>query len=185
MPRYDLARRTLLRSSLMLVPGLAEALQHAHEAVKTASPAHLEYFTAADAAEIEALAGEIIPGGDTPGAKEAGAIYFIDRALGTFDRDKRDLYAAGLAAAQAQRRKLFPGSTSLAALTPAQRIKVLEAIEKTEFFEALREHTIISFLADPAWGGNRGKAGWKLIGFDDQWAFQPPFGYYDRPENAQ
>jgi hypothetical protein len=25
--------------------------------------------------------------------------------------------------------------------------------------------------------------GWKLIGFEDEFSFEPPFGYYDRPEN--
>jgi hypothetical protein len=32
----------------------------------------------------------------------------------------------------------------------------------------------------PAYGGNRDAAGWKLIGFEDQHVFHPPFGYYDR-----
>jgi len=32
----------------------------------------------------------------------------------------------------------------------------------------------------PAYGGNRGGVGWKLIGFEDAHVFQPPFGYYDR-----
>ncbi len=56
-------------------------------------------------------------------------------------------------------------------------------IEHTEFFETLRRHTIMGFLASPAWGGNRDKSGWKLIGFDDAGVFQPPFGYYDMPEH--
>jgi gluconate 2-dehydrogenase gamma chain len=184
MPDDYLARRTLLRSSLLLVPGLAEALQHAHDSVQS-SAARVEYLSVADASEIEALAGEIIPADDSPGAKEAGAIYFIDRALATFDRDKRDLYRQGITAAQAERNRQFPGSASIAALTSAQRIALLQAIEKTPFFDALRTHTIISFLAAPEWGGNLGKAGWKLIGFEDKWAFQPPFGYYDRSGNTQ
>ena len=29
------------------------------------------------------------------------------------------------------------------------------------------------------YGGNAGKVGWKLIGFEDRYAWQPPFGYYD------
>ncbi len=179
-----LARRALLRTSLILVPGLAAALQHAHEAVRTGTP-RIEYLTAADAVEIEALAGEIIPTDDSPGAKEAGVIYFIDRALATFDQDKRELYRQGLAAAQAERRRLFSESASIASLAASQRVALLDAIEKTSFFPALREHTIIGFLAATEWGGNRGKAGWKMIGFEDKWAFEPPFGYYDRPENAQ
>jgi hypothetical protein len=27
--------------------------------------------------------------------------------------------------------------------------------------------------------------GWKLIGFEDSFAFQPPFGYYDGPEGQR
>ena len=184
MPGHDLARRALLRSSLLLVPGVAEALQHAH-ATAPAAPPKLTYLSPADAAEIEALAAEIIPTDDMPGAKEAGVIFFIDRALATFDRDKRALYRGGMAEAQGQRRTHYPASASLAALTSEQRIKMLQSMEKTPFFEALRVHTITGFLAEPAWGGNRDKAGWKLIGFEDKWVWKPPFGYYDSPENLK
>ena len=72
--------------------------------------------------------------------------------------------------------------TSLAA---AGATASIASIEHTEFFEALRRHVVMGFLASPAWGGNRNKAGWKLIGFDDAGAFQPPFGYYDTPENME
>jgi gluconate 2-dehydrogenase gamma chain len=186
MPGHDLARRALLRSSLLLVPGVQEALgqaaQHGHPAAQAGAP-KLTYLTPGDAAELESLAAEIIPTDDAPGAREAGVIFFIDRALASFDKDKRQLYRTGLANAQTRRRALFPASASLAALKPAQRITLLEAIEKTEFFEALRVHTITGFFADPAWGGNRDKAGWHLIGFEDRWMWKPPFGYYDAPEN--
>ena len=188
MPGHDLARRTLLRSSLLLAPGvpeaLAQAMQHAHSGAAE-SELRLTFLKATEAAEIEALAAEIIPTDDTPGAKGAGVIFFIDRALATFDQDKRDLYRSGLADAQGKRRSLFPGSASITGLTPAQRIELMKAIEKTEFFEALRVHTITGFLAEPSWGGNRNKAGWKLIGFEDKWVWQPPFGYYDSPEDAR
>jgi gluconate 2-dehydrogenase gamma chain len=147
--------------------------------------AHTEYLSAADAAEIEAIASAIIPSDETPGAKEAGVMYFIDRALTTFAHDQRGLYLSGLAAAQAKRREMFPESASIAALTPAQLSDLVRSIEKTPFFEAVRTHTITGFLATPEWGGNRGKVGWKAIGFEDAFAYQPPFGYYDRPENLK
>jgi hypothetical protein len=35
-------------------------------------------------------------------------------------------------------------------------------------------------FASPSYGGNRNLVGWKLLGFDDRFAWQPPFGYYDR-----
>jgi gluconate 2-dehydrogenase gamma chain len=161
-----LSRRSLLRSAMLFgLPAEAlEALQHAHETVQSGD-AKLLYLDSQSAAEIEALAAQIIPSDDGPGAKEAGIVYFIDRALATFDQDQRDLYRTGLIAARAA------GS--------------IASIEGTPFFEALRRHVVMGFLASPAWGGNRDKVGWKLIGFDDAGAFQPPFGYYDTPENMR
>lgn len=144
-----------------------------------ARAARFEYLDPGTAAELEALASAIIPSDETPGAKEASVIFFIDRALATFDQDQRELYHKGLAGAQSERLARFPGSQSIAALSSEQRVALLKSMEKTDFFEALREHVIIGFLASPEWGGNRGKAGWKLIGFDDAGSFQPPFGYYD------
>jgi gluconate 2-dehydrogenase gamma chain len=140
-------------------------------------------FSSSDAAEIDALTAQIIPSTDSPGAREAHVIYFIDQALTTFDSDKRTAYANGLAAVQAKRRELFPGSQSVAALNPDQHIALLAAIEKTEFFETLRTHTVMGFLANPEYGGNQNQAGWKHIGFQSSHHFAPPFGYYDQEEN--
>ena len=177
-----LTRRSLLLASLSAatMADIAEAQQHAHSAAATTN-ATLRYLTAADAPEIEALAAQIIPSDDgTPGAKEAGCIHFIDRALETFDRDQRVLYRTGLAATQEKRLELFPQSKSLAALPPAEAIAVIKAIEETDFFKLLRTHTIMGFLAPPQWGGNRNHAGWTHIHLEhDKMSFQPPFGYYD------
>jgi gluconate 2-dehydrogenase gamma chain len=136
-----------------------------------------------DAAEIEALTAQIIPSTDSPGAREAHVIYFVDQALATFDKDKRDAYRDGLAAVQKKRRELFPGSQSIAALNPEQQISLLGAIEKTKFFETLRTHTVMGFLANPEYGGNRNQTGWKHIGFQSSHHFAPPFGYYDQEDN--
>lgn len=148
-----------------------EALQHAHEAAQSGD-GKLQYFDPQTAAEVEGLAAQIIPSDDGPGAREAGVIFFIDRALATFDEDQRELYRTGLAAYRTS-------------LTAAGATGSIAAIEHTEFFEALRKHVIMGFLASPAWGGNRGQIGWKLIGFDDAGVFQPPFGYYDTPGNME
>jgi len=137
------------------------------------------YFDRATAGEIEAIAAQIIPDDDTPGAKQAGVIWFIDRALAGYDQDKRDLYRHGLAAAQAKRAELFPGSTSIAGLSAAQQIALLKAIENTEFFQQVRIHTVLGFLGHPKYGGNRDMVGWKFIGVEHKMQYQPPFGYYD------
>jgi gluconate 2-dehydrogenase gamma chain len=140
-------------------------------------------LSAADAAEVEALAAEIIPTTDTPGAREAGVIHFIDQALATFDADKRGDYSAGLAMVQQKRREMFPTSPSIAGLGAAERRSLLGAVESTPFFETLRTHTVTGFLANPEHGGNRNGVGWKLIGFESAHHFAPPFGHYDREEN--
>jgi gluconate 2-dehydrogenase gamma chain len=160
-----LSRRSLLGATFLaaLPPEALQALQdHAHA---SANPGErkLRYLDPVAAAEIERLTSEIIPtDASGPGAKEARVVYFIDRALATFDADQRGLYRDGLASAHG---------------------KSAAEIEHTEFFESLRRHAIMGFLASPAWGGNRDKSGWKLIGFDDAGVFQPPFGYYDMPEH--
>ena len=39
--------------------------------------------------------------------------------------------------------------------------------------------TVLGFLGNPSYGGNRGEMGWKQIGFEHDMAYDPPFGYYD------
>jgi gluconate 2-dehydrogenase gamma chain len=139
-------------------------------------------LSSSDASEIEALTAQIIPTTDSPGAREAHVIYFIDQALATYDTSKRDEYVRGLAALQQKRRELFPASRSIAALSADQQISLLRAIENTPFFETLRTHTVMGFLANPEYGGNRNQIGWKHVGFENSHHFAPPFGYYDREE---
>jgi gluconate 2-dehydrogenase gamma chain len=178
---HALTRRALL---LALSATTLEALQHSHKQVQAGSR-EFAYLSPGEAADLEALAAVIVPTDDTPGAKEAGVIFFVDRALSGFDQEKRGLYREGLAATRQKCRQMFPQSASIAALSPAQCRDLAESIEKTEFFEQLRTHTMIGFLAIPEWGGNRDKVGWKLIGFEDTGVFQPPFGYYDQAGEAK
>jgi len=147
--------------------------------VLRAQPKQFAWFDAAAASEIESIAAEILPDDDTPGARQAGVIWFIDGALAGYDQDKRELYRRGLAEAQAKRAELFPGSKSIAGLEREQRIALLKAIEKTEFFQQVRQHTALGFFGHPKYGGNRGEAGWKLTGIEHAMQYAPPFGYYD------
>lgn len=161
--------------------GILEAEEFAQQAAssKWVTTPRLAFFTDAQAADIEAMAAQIIPTDDTPGAHEARVIFFIDRALVTFARDSRAVYIQGIQDLQAKTKELFPAATKFSALTPAQQIQVMTAIEKSPFFNAVRNHTVIGFFASPIHGGNHNKVGWKLIAFDDSLDFKPPFGYYD------
>jgi gluconate 2-dehydrogenase gamma chain len=163
---------------------ILEAQEHAKRAASSGHPRTFEFFSQEQATEVESVAAQIIPTDDTPGAREAGAVYFIDRALTTFDRDRQPVYTQGLGELQAKTRELFPSTAKFSGLSPEQQIQVLKAIEKTPFFAQIRTHTITGFLANPEYGGNRDEIGWKLIGFEGKFHYQPPFGYYDAEAKA-
>ena len=163
-------------------PEVLAAQEHAHRtmsAVATGATPKLEYLTAAQAAEVEAIAAAIIPTTDTPGAREAGVVYFIDRALHTFATDQQKPFAEALTAVDAKRKQMFPESTTFAALTAEQQNALLKAIEDTPAFGNLRFATVVGFLCNPEDGGNRNMIGWKMVGFDHAGTHTPPFGYYD------
>lgn len=143
------------------------------------SPDQLTWFDPAAAAEIKAIAGQIIPDDDTPGADAAGVIWFIDRSLAGYDEDKQGLYKRGLAETQAKRAELFPGSANIHTLSAGQQTELMKAIETTEFFQQVRTHTILGFFGHPKYGGNRNMVGWKLLGFEHSMQYKPPFGFYD------
>jgi gluconate 2-dehydrogenase gamma chain len=161
-------------------PEILVAQQQARDVAKSGGSAKLEFLTPEQATEVEAVAAQIIPSDSTPGAREARSVYFIDRALTTFDRAQQSLYTQGLHDLQAKTREISNGTDKFSSLTSAQQIQLLKGIDQTPFFNAVRTHTIIGYFANPEYGGNEGKAGWKLLGFDDKFNFKPPFGYYDR-----
>lgn len=161
------------------LPGILAAQEHVRQATESGRPPRLEVFTEGQAAEIEAMTAQIIPADETPGAREAHSVYFIDRALATFARNSQPSYMQGLRDLQAKTQQLYPEASKFSALTSEQQIKTLTEIEKTPFFTMVRTHTVIGFFARPEHGGNSDKIGWKLIGYDDSLHHQPPFGYYD------
>ena len=161
-------------------PGILAAQEHAHAIAESGRPATLGFFSPDQAAEIESVAAQIIPKDDTPGAREAGTIYFIDRALTTFDQDKQAAYTQGLRDLRSKTHELFSDADKFSGLNSAQQVRVLTAMETTLFFAQVRLHTIVGFFANPEYGGNQEKIGWNLVGFEDKFAWDPPFGYYDR-----
>ena len=59
----------------------------------------LENLTAEESTSLDAVVARLIPSDDLgPGAKEAGAVHYIDRALGGAPASSRQAYASGLAA---------------------------------------------------------------------------------------
>jgi Gluconate 2-dehydrogenase subunit 3 len=182
-------------------PAVLAAAEHAHKAAAAADSQNLEFLTPAEAKEVEAISACIIPSDSTPGAREAGVVYFIDRALVTFAADDQKTYREGLPEIQLRLKHLFPSATLFSVATPAQQEAVLESLDEAgsknpprrpranfmpgsaaQFFETIRAHTLAGFLIDPESDrkGNRGGVGWTVIGRLPEHSFQPPFGYYDK-----
>lgn len=145
-------------------------------------------FTALSAGEaetVDALSSRIIPSVDKrPGAHEAGVVFFVDRALATFNAGQKKMYAEGLQDLNRRAADMF-NVTAFSKLTAVQQDEVIRAIEKTPFFQAVRFDTIVGTFALPTWGGNRDHAGWHMIGLEHQPRFQPPFGAYDVEANQR
>lgn len=85
----------------------------------------------------------------------------------------RDFFAAGVEATNVWSRKTY-GKT-FDRLAPEQRILALKEMEEGKaqfqdfdsklFFQRLLAITMEGFFSDPIYGGNRGKASWRMLGF--------------------
>ena len=189
MENVNLSRRSLVHAIAGIVAtavtplgwaDVAHAMDEARAAAQGGAAAKLSFFTAAEAADVEAVAAQIIPTDHSPGAREAGVVYFIDRALGTFYSQLASDYRAQLAAFQSACRERHPAVRSFASLRSEQQVAYLQGIDQTPFFTTTRVFTLLGMFALPEYGGNRERVGWKLIGFEDRHVFRPPFGFYDR-----
>jgi gluconate 2-dehydrogenase gamma chain len=121
----------------------------------TSSAASTVALTSGQADVVTAAAARILPAVDgRPGAREAGVVYFIDKALSTFNAGQKAMYVEGvdeLNRRAAQRR----AGAGFVGLDAAEQEEVLRAIENTPVFAALRFDTIVGTFALPSWGGNR------------------------------
>jgi len=189
MESANLSRRSLLQAVAAVIgtvtsplgwAEVAHAMDEAHAASQTAGDRKISFLSAAEAADVEAVAAQIIPTDDTPGAREAGVVYFIDRALATFLSHLASDYRAQLATFQAAYRERHPTALSFASLTSGQQVEYLKGVEQSPFFNTTRLLTLLGMFSLPSYGGNRDGVGWKLIGFEDSHVFYPPFGHYDR-----
>jgi gluconate 2-dehydrogenase gamma chain len=165
-----ISRREWMLASICWSELLARRMVHGAAAFLVLSPS--------EAMNIRALTAGILPETETPGAEQAGVVHFIDAALAGYDHDQLELYRQGLSDVTARSRQMFPPSNNFIDLFEAQRTALLKIIEKTEFFEKLRTHTILAYFGNPQFG-------WKLMGRDPAVHFEPPFGFYDAEVKAE
>lgn len=162
-------------------PAVQAAAREAHRAKTLGLP--FEVLAPNEATELEAIAAQIFPTDETPGAREAGVIYFIDRALGSFAASQLESVRAGLRDLQRRVSAKHAGVGRLSALPFDAQTDLVRDIEDTAFFAGVRSLTLLGMFTDPQYGGNREHIGWKLLGFEPQPSYQPPFGYYDAGEH--
>jgi len=128
---------------------------------------------------MRAFAAQILPSDDAAGAVEAGAVHFIDRALGTpFFAEMAPLIHAGLAELDF-RAGAFDATGGFASLSGVQQVAIMKRIERERFFTEARMLVLIGTFADPTYGGNIGRSGWAMLGKEDQEMYAAPFGWYD------
>jgi gluconate 2-dehydrogenase gamma chain len=164
---------------------------------------------------LEAATARIIPTDHDPGAREAGAVRFIDRYLSgigyvyaaadgsgflelsgkladawrarimdlgeTYRQGVRDLDTIALqrfgtdfvslrdpdqdAVLEQLSGAPKPAAVALTGEDGNPTIQVYAFDDDLTFFDALVAHTRQGFYGDPVYGGNRGKVGWRVIGF--------------------
>lgn len=156
------------------------------------------FFNEREASTVESITSRIFPGDvDSPGAREAGVVDYIDRALAGHYKDLQPLYKGGLERLDAHCRRQF--NSGFSDLTDSEQDRVLASLDVaaesrrsiaddasgeekllpevtdellTQFFVVICEHTIQGMFGDPAYSGNRRAVGWKLIGFPGtQWGY--------------
>ena len=162
------SRRELLKrlgmagAAVLALPEFDRVLAFQRDALKAATPAGV--LSAPDAATLAALCARIIPtDANGPGAAEARAAEYIDRALGGWLAPSREAYMEGLAAVDDAARAR--GGQRFVDLSASQQDAVLSMMEETPFFALVRGHTIQGTFCDPAYGGNANFVGWDLIGY--------------------
>lgn len=149
------------------------------------------FFTIDEARALAAMADQIIPPDQDPGASWAGVVNYIDRQLCGPYKELQSKYRLGLAgidhSGRAAHGKLF------ADLESAQQIELLQQLEtgkaqgsiwkqisSSEFFSMVVDHTMQGFYGDPRHGGNREGVSWKMLDLP-----YPPIRGRLRPDEAK
>ena len=113
-----------------------------------------------------------------PGAAEITVLNYVDRALAGAYRDRAEAYRVGLATLDQIARRRFGAPLAdcgvehqdvLIADLAREALPDFKAPSQRDFFDMLRLHLQEGLFADPAYGGNRDKQGWRFLGHPGVW----------------
>ena len=92
---------------------------------------------------------------------------YVGQALAGDDAHLLPAYVAGLSSLDATARDRH--GAPFAGLAGAEQDALLSELElgtSGAFFELVRRHVFEGMFGDPSYGGNRGRVGWELLGYD-------------------
>jgi gluconate 2-dehydrogenase gamma chain len=177
-----LSRRELLRragvagvasaGSAALFAGSAPAAPQSAQVLRA-----IEALTTHEFETLSAFSARLFPSDSSgPGANEAHAANYIDRALNSHYSYQKDTYTANLAALDAY--STATAGAAFSALPAARQDAILTALDTNvaprsfgftpdaaTFFNLVLSHTQEGMFSDPYYGGNANFAGWDLLGF--------------------
>ena len=174
--------RRLQPSDLLETPSIADrsaeafALHSNETALQQSARGRepLEHLTAGEMDILDAIVARLIPSdANGPGATEARATHYIDRALGGALASSRDAYTSGLAALDRYARS--SRGAAFTQLSKTDQDSVLIDVEtgaargftgsSAAFFAMVLSHTHQGTFGDPYYGGNANFVGWDLIAY--------------------
>jgi gluconate 2-dehydrogenase alpha chain len=132
-----------------------------------------------EAVTLNALFEQLFPADENgPGASSIGVIRYLDRALSGPCAQHLEAYRLGADALNTEASHRF--GKSFAEADPVQQQELIVALEQGStpefraiegkiFFELARTHLQEGLFADPIYGGNRNKAGWRFLGHPGVW----------------
>src|ERR1700722_18141693 len=139
-------------------------------------------FTAlsvAEASTLDALFEQLFPADENgPGASSIGVTQYLDRALSGPYAHHLETYRLGVYALDAESERRF--GKPFAETDGVQQSELIGALEQNSapnfriieakaFFELVRSHLQEGLFSDPIYGGNRNKAGWRVLGHPGVW----------------
>src|SRR5690606_35610245 len=114
----------------------------------------------------------------SPSAADIGVVAYVDQALAGACGNLVETYRLGLSAIDKASLRLY--ASHFADATPEQQKAVISQLEQgilpdfhvppqPDFFALLRAHLQEGLFADPIYGGNRDKQGWRFLGHPGVW----------------